>query len=129
MQLMPATAQHMAEVTGETFDLERLTADPQYNARLGTAYLEQMLRRYRGSYMLAAASYNAGPGRVDEWIRTFGDPRAPDADKIAWIEMIPFNETRNYVMRVLEGLHVYRTRLSGQAASLRLHADLQGASG
>lgn len=129
MQLMPATARHMAEVTGAEFDLERLTADPHYNARLGTAYLDQMLRRYRGSYVLTAAAYNAGPGRVDEWLRTFGDPRTPEVDAVAWIEMIPFTETRNYVMRVLEGLHVYRARLRGEAGALRLHADLHQVSG
>jgi soluble lytic murein transglycosylase len=116
----------MAEVTNTDFDLERLTEDPLYNAELGTAYLAQMLRRYRGSYILAAAAYNAGPGRADEWIRTFGDPREPEVDAVVWSETIPCTETRNHVMRVLEGLHVYRARLAGEAAALRIIADIDG---
>ncbi len=127
MQLMPATARQMAETTGAPFSLDRLTEDPIYNAELGTAYLAQMLRRYNGSYILASAAYNAGPGRVDEWLRVYGDPRLEDVDAVTWIEMIPFTETRNYVMRVLEGLHVYRARLGGEAAALRLHADIKSA--
>jgi soluble lytic murein transglycosylase len=125
-QLMPATAREIAGVLGTDFDLARLTADPTYTATLGTAYLARMLGRYRGSFILAAAAYNAGPGRADEWIRTFGDPRDGQVDAVAWIEMIPFTETRNYVMRVLEGLHVYRARLSGEAAALRIIADIDG---
>jgi soluble lytic murein transglycosylase len=126
MQLMPATAREIAGELGTDYDLARLTADPTYNATLGTAYLARMLGRYRGSFLLAAAAYNAGPGRADEWIRTFGDPRDGQVDAVAWIEMIPFTETRNYVMRVLEGLHVYRARLSGEAAALRIIADIDG---
>ena len=53
-----------------------------YNARLGTEYLARMLDRYDGSYVLATAAYNAGPGRVDEWIETFGDPRSPGVDAV-----------------------------------------------
>lgn len=124
MQLMPATAEHMASLAGTRFDLERLGRDPTYNARLGTEYLSRMLKRYRGSYILATASYNAGPGRVDEWLRTLGDPRGGAVDPVDWIESIPFSETRNYVMRVLEALHVYRLRLEGEAAPVQLTADL-----
>lgn len=116
MQLMPATARHMAEREGVAFDLPRLTEDPAYNARLGTAYLASLLRRYDGSLVLATAAYNAGPGRVDQWIGDLGDPRLPGADVVRWIETIPYTETRNYVMRVLEGLGVY-TVLLGDAAS------------
>jgi soluble lytic murein transglycosylase len=117
MQLMPATAQHMADAAGVAYDLPRLTADPLYNARLGTEYLAHLLDRYDGSYVLATAAYNAGPGRVDRWIGELGDPRAPDADPVGWIESIPYTETRNYVMRVLEGLEVYRARLGEGAPS------------
>lgn len=128
MQLMPATAAHMADVAGAPFDLVRLGRDPAYNARLGTEYLRQMLARYRGSYILATAAYNAGPGRVDAWLVQNGDPRlaaaAGGVDPVDWIEAIPFSETRNYVMRVMEALHVYRIRLDGTAHPVRLSADL-----
>ena len=124
MQLMPATARHIAEVAGLPYDAKRLVNDPLYNAGLGTAYLARMLSHFDGSYLLAAAAYNAGPGRVDAWVETLGDPRKPGADPVAWIEEIPFTETRNYVMRVLEALHVYRARLNGHAAPVRLVADI-----
>lgn len=110
MQLMPATAERTAERVGVAYDLGRLTSDPLYNARLGTSYLAQMLSYYDGSTVLATAAYNAGPGRVDKWVARFGDPRS-GADPVAWIESIPYEETRNYVMRVLEGVEVYRHRL------------------
>ncbi len=128
MQLMPATAREVSVKLGIGYDADRLTGDPMYNARLGTAYLRRMLDAYRGSYILAAASYNAGPGRVREWIGAFGDPRAPDADAVQWIETIPFEETRNYVMRVLESLHVYRARLDGETPPIRLASDIGAAS-
>lgn len=117
MQLMPATAKHVAEAAGVPYDVDRLTADPLYNARLGTAYLAGLLDRYSGSYILATAAYNAGPGRVDQWIGELGDPRLPGADWVSWIESIPYTETRNYVMRVLEGLEVYRARLGDAPAA------------
>lgn len=124
MQLMPATAEQMAGQAGIPFDAQKLVRDPLYNARLGTEYLARMVRQYAGSYVLATAAYNAGPGRVNAWIETYGDPRAPEVDMVTWIETIPFEETRNYVMRVLEGLHVYRARLKGQPVPIRLVADI-----
>ena len=124
MQLMPATAEHMAESAGVPFVPARLTVDPLYNARLGTEYLARMLARYDGSYVLATAAYNAGPGRVDQWLEQNGDPRDAGVDPVIWIESIPFTETRNYVMRVLESLHVYRARLKGEATPIQLVADI-----
>jgi soluble lytic murein transglycosylase len=120
MQLMPGTAQKVSGQLGLGYDLGRLTSDPSYNARLGTQYLADMLERYDGSVVLAAAAYNAGPGRADRWIADYGDPRAPGTDVIAWIENIPFRETRNYVMRVAESLHVYRARINGRAGPFGL---------
>jgi soluble lytic murein transglycosylase len=128
MQLMPATAQRMAEAAGVPYDYAKLTADPVYNARLGTEYLARMLDRYDGSFVLATAAYNAGPGRVDDWLEANGDPRTPETDAVAWIESIPFSETRNYVMRVLEGLHVYRSRLNGLPTPVQIAADLAAGS-
>ncbi len=124
MQLMPATAKHIAEVAGVPYDAARLGNDPLYNARLGTAYLAQLLDRYDGSYVLATAAYNAGPGRVNQWIATFGDPRERGVDPVGWIEEIPYTETRNYVMRVLEALHVYRARLKGEPVPVQIVADI-----
>ncbi|HET9068681.1 MAG TPA: lytic transglycosylase domain-containing protein, partial [Amaricoccus sp.] len=125
-QLMPATARGMADAVGIEYSTDRLT-EPLYNARLGTEYLARMLARYDGSYILATAAYNAGPGRVDQWLDTIGDPRTGAVDPVVWIESIPFTETRNYVMRVLESLHVYRARLLGRPEALRLVADIGAA--
>ena len=124
MQLMPATAQKVAGWIGEPYDQARLLSDWRYNVRLGETYLAHRTAQYGGSYVMAAAAYNAGAGRVDQWVAEFGDPRLPGVDVIDWIEMIPFEETRNYVQRVVEGLYVYRTRLSGQAGPMTIEQDL-----
>jgi soluble lytic murein transglycosylase len=75
--------------------------------------------------VLSVAAYNAGPARVWQWVQQFGDPREPSIDVIDWIEMIPFNETRNYVQRVLENLQVYRVRLGDTQLAFSLHDDLR----
>lgn len=111
MQLMPATAKEVAGKAGLAHDTKWLTSKPAHNVELGTRYLRQLLNRYNGNYAMALAAYNAGPGRVDRWIREIGDPRSPDVDLINWIEMIPIYETRNYVQRVLESVYVYRRTL------------------
>jgi soluble lytic murein transglycosylase len=108
MQLMPSTARLVARNTGEVYSAYWLTSDPDYNVRLGRAYLKSMLQRFDGAYVLALAAYNAGPHRVDRWLVTNGDPRTAAIDTVDWIEQIPFGETRNYVQRVLESLSVYR---------------------
>jgi soluble lytic murein transglycosylase len=108
MQLMPATAKHSAKRLGIPFNRNRLTEDPDYNIRLGQAYLNELLDQFDGSYILALAAYNAGPSRANQWIKLFGDPRDSRVDPINWIERIPFSETRNYVQRILESLVVYR---------------------
>jgi soluble lytic murein transglycosylase len=61
---------------------------------------------------------------VNEWIKTYGDPRDNHIDQVDWIEHIPYRETRNYVMRVIESLHVYRIRISGKVEPIRLTKDL-----
>ena len=124
MQLMPATARKVAGRIGESYSRDRLLDDWQYNARLGQSYLAEQIVTFGGSYVLAAAAYNAGPHRVDAWIGAHGDPRLPGTDMIDWIETIPFGETRNYVQRVIEGLYVYRARLSGTAGPMTIAADL-----
>lgn len=121
LQLLPATAREMANYVGLPFSEERLS-DPAYNAILGGAYLGTMLDRYRGNIALTLAAFNAGLTRADRWIDVYGDPRLADVDAIDWIERIPFDETRNYVQRVLENLQVYRARLG--STELRLAEDL-----
>ncbi len=111
MQLMPATARETAGKLGVSYSASRLTADPAYNALLGSTYLAAQLDRFGNSLVLAAAAYNAGGGNVSKWIAIFGDPRQGRVDPVDWIEMIPFNETRDYVKKVLGNYQVYRARL------------------
>jgi len=124
MQLMPRTAKRVAGWIGEEYSRSRLTEDWQYNARLGQTYLARRIGQFGGSYVLAAAAYNAGAHRVDTWIAAYGDPRLPGVDMIDWIETIPFSETRNYVQRVTEALYVYRSRLAGVAGPMSIVQDL-----
>lgn len=125
MQLMPATARGVARKLKIRYSRSKLTTDPAYNIRLGRSYLKEMLTRYSNSYILAVASYNAGPYNVKKWIRRNGDPRLAGIDPIDWIELIPFNETRNYVQRVLANLQVFRHRLQPGKVAVTLARDLQ----
>jgi soluble lytic murein transglycosylase len=110
MQLMPATARQQAQRLKLRFDLAKLTEDEAYNLRLGTFFLGNLVARYGGLYPLAAAAYNAGPGNLNKWLARYGDPRNGTVDLLDWMESIPFEETRNYVQRVLENLAIYRHR-------------------
>jgi soluble lytic murein transglycosylase len=111
MQLLPATAQSVARRLGVAHNTGMLTRDAAHNILLGSTYINERMARFSGAMPLAAAAYNAGAGRVDEWLLTIGDPRLPDGPDIRdWIELIPFNETRNYVQRVIENVVVYRAR-------------------
>ncbi|TXH38336.1 MAG: lytic transglycosylase domain-containing protein [Rhodospirillaceae bacterium] len=126
MQLMPATAKGMAKEIGVKKHADKmLTTDPQYNIKLGSAYLSKLINRFNGSYILAAAGYNAGPSRARDWTYTYGDPRETGTDVIDWIESIPFDETRNYVQRVMENLEIYRARLNKGVIKLTLEEDLR----
>lgn len=107
MQLMPGTAREQAGKIGLAYDPALVMGDASYNLRLGEGYIQRMLRTYGGSYPLAVAAYNAGPGNVNKWLRANGDPRIGEVDWIDWIERIPLSETRNYVQRVLENAVVY----------------------
>ena len=125
MQLMPGTARSVARRMGVRYTRHRLTADPAYNVALGSRYLGDLIERYDGSYLLAIAAYNAGPGNVKRWIAANGDPRRdPEVDIVDWIEMIPLRETRAYVQRVLEGVQVYRWRLGRRPTASSLERDL-----
>ncbi|ACK49819.1 Lytic transglycosylase catalytic [Methylocella silvestris BL2] len=115
MQMIAATARTTAQRAGVAFDEARLTADAAFNAQLGAAHLGDLLAASRGSYILTFAAYNAGGGRVKQWLDAYGDPRKPGVDPIDWVERIPFTETRNYVQRVLENATVYRARFAASA--------------
>jgi soluble lytic murein transglycosylase len=125
MQLMPGTASHIAKSRQLPYSADRLLTDGGYNLTLGRAYLEELLDRFSGSYVLSIAAYNAGPARVRQWVDNFGDPRTKSIDVIDWVESIPFTETRNYVQRVLENLQVYRIRLGDHALAFSLASDLR----
>ena len=112
MQVMPKTAREVAKRLGLRYSSERMLSDWHYNARIGIAYLEELSERYEGNPILIAAAYNAGPSRADRWIELLGDPRNPKVDLVNWVENIPFEETRNYVMRVAESLPNYAVRLN-----------------
>lgn len=118
MQLMPATAKETAKKLGVSYSSAKLTSDGAYNAQLGSSYLATQLGRYNGSLVLAAAAYNAGAGNADKWIAAFGDPRNSNVDPVVWVELIPFQETRKYVQRVLGNYMVYRSRLGGSEIKL-----------
>ena len=102
MQLLPSTAREEAGILGVQYLRADLTGRPKYNITLGDAHFARRMDLYRGAYPLAIASYNAGPGRVNQWLRLNGDPRKGEIDWVTWIEKIPANfETRYYVMRVI----------------------------
>tara|TARA_R110002020_G_scaffold83397_2_gene207446 strand:- start:363187 stop:365208 length:2022 start_codon:yes stop_codon:yes gene_type:complete len=125
MQFMPATAQREARMQGLPFRTSWLTDDPGYNMTLGGQHLDTLLSQFRGSYIMTAAAYNAGPSRPKQWIEDYGDPRTGQVDPIDWVEFIPFGETRNYVQRVLENTQVYRQRLAGTPVDIELSEDLE----
>jgi soluble lytic murein transglycosylase len=108
MQLMPPTATAVAKQLGILASVPTLTVDASHNIRLGTAYLQEVLTRFDNCLPLAAAAYNAGPHRVDQWLADNGDPRTGPIDMVDWIELIPVGETRNYVQRVTENVVMYR---------------------
>jgi peptidoglycan lytic transglycosylase len=128
MQLMPRTAQLVARRHGLRHT-DKLIDDPSHNVALGATHLGELLESYRGSYILTFAAYNAGPGRVRQWIDMFGDPRDPAVDPINFVESIPVTETRRYVQRVMQNVQVYRSRLKDAARSLRSDLERGRAAG
>jgi soluble lytic murein transglycosylase len=130
MQLMPGTAREQAGKLGMSYNPSSLN-EPNYNIMLGSSYFQRMLDYYGGSYPLAVAAYNAGPGNVNRWVAANGDPRLPGADMLRWIEQIPLFETRNYVQRVLENAVVYdamnpaRSRFRGATTPLSKYLGKQ----
>lgn len=127
MQVTPAAAQTLARRMGFTFSNDRLHNDPAYNLQLGSAEIANLLSDYDGNHVLAFVGYNAGRGRVRQWIERYGDPREANVDVVDWVERIPYAETRNYVQRVLENLQVYRSKFG--SPSLAIEADMRGRQG
>ena len=118
LQLLPGTAKQVARKHGIKYSKAKLTRDAGYNATLGAHYLGEHIDDFNGSYVLTFIAYNAGPGRAREWLKKYGDPRGKSIDEVVdWVERIPFTETRNYVMRVMENYQVYKVRL-GQKADI-----------
>ena len=124
MQVTPEAGRDTARRFHVKYDWHRMQTDPVYNMQMGAAELANGLHYYRGSFLLTFAGYNAGMGRVKQWIAAYGDPRDPHVDPIDWAERIPLAETRNYVQRVMENLQVYRARFHNNNRLL-IEADLK----
>ena len=119
MQLMKYTAKIVAKQAKLPYNLSRLTTDPEYNIKLGSHYLAGLILEYDGSYPFAIAAYNAGPKRVRYWKKLNKDPQKKQINYVDWIELIKFEETRNYVQRVLENYNVYRYILEQKPIPLK----------
>ncbi|WP_256807255.1 transglycosylase SLT domain-containing protein [Bradyrhizobium sp. Bra64] len=113
MQVTPEAGRDTAKRFGLTYDWDKMVSDPVYNTQMGAAELSALLSEYRGNQIMTFAGYNAGRGRVREWVQARGDPRDPKVDPVDWVERIPLSETRNYVQRVIENVLVYRARFEG----------------
>lgn len=111
MQLMMPTAVETARKNG--LSLKKGGLDPQENLRLGSLYMAELLERYSGSYVLALAAYNAGPVKVDDWVKCYGKPKAGNVRSVVqWIENLPFAETREYIQAVLAFRSLYEASLN-----------------
>jgi soluble lytic murein transglycosylase len=116
MQVTPEAGRDTAKRFGISYDWDRMVSDPVYNTQMGAAELSALLSEYKGNHIMTFAGYNAGRGRVRDWVKAYGDPRDPKVDAVDWVERIPFSETRNYVQRVIENLAVYRVRFDNDTA-------------
>ncbi|HWK95851.1 MAG TPA: lytic transglycosylase domain-containing protein [Pseudolabrys sp.] len=124
MQVTPVAAQDTSKRFKYVYNAPRLLSDPVYNMQMGAAELAMLLSTYDGSYIMTFAGYNAGRGRVRQWVAAYGDPRDPNVDPVDWCERIPIAETRNYVQRIMENLQVYRARFGG-GNKLVIEADIR----
>ena len=118
MQVTPEAGRDTAKRFGVAYDWERLVSDPIYNMQMGAAEISALFKEYAGSYILTFAGYNAGRGRVRQWVAQYGNPRDPKVDAVDWVERIPLAETRNYVQRVIENLEVYSVRFGSSIATV-----------
>jgi len=118
MQVTPEAGRDTAKRFGVAYDWNRLVSDPVYNTQMGAAEISALFKEYTGSYVMTFAGYNAGRGRVRQWVAQHGDPRDPNVDAVDWVERIPLAETRNYVQRVMENLQVYSVRMGASFATI-----------
>ncbi|MGY4312728.1 lytic transglycosylase domain-containing protein [Bradyrhizobium sp. JR3.5] len=118
MQVTPEAGRDTAKRFGVSYDWSRMVSDPVYNAQMGAAELSALLAEYRGCHIMTFAGYNAGRGRVRDWIKAYGDPRDPKVDPVDWVERIPISETRNYVQRVMENFAVYQARFEDTGTAM-----------
>jgi soluble lytic murein transglycosylase len=124
MQVTPAAGKYIARKFNAKYNEKKLLSDPVYNVQFGSAELGDLMADFRGSYVLTFVGYNAGRGRIRDWVARYGDPRDPKVDPVDWVERIPFSETRNYVQRVMENMQVYRIRFGG-GDKLMIEADIR----
>jgi soluble lytic murein transglycosylase len=118
-QLMPATARQVAESLEVPFSGEATLLQPDQNIRLGAAYLGQLLKQFGGNTAYAVAAYNAGPRAVERW-----RSQLPEAELDEWVEHITFDETRDYVKKVLGSYSAYKLLYANEPAVLRgFHVD------
>jgi soluble lytic murein transglycosylase len=123
MQVMPATARWTAKKIGLTdFQAHQIT-DRDTNIAIGTGYLKLVLDNFGGSMPMAAAAYNAGPNRPRTWR---GQAGAPVLEAAIWAENVPFNETRDYVKKVLANTTNYAALITGQPQSLKARLGTVG---
>ncbi|WP_096945279.1 transglycosylase SLT domain-containing protein [Escherichia coli] len=99
-QVTEDTGPEAARLAGVPWDRDKWLNDPRYNARLGQAYFGAQMKKYDNNQVLAVAAYNAGPGKVDGWIKQIGDPRTGEVSNAQFAAAIPYDETRNYVAKV-----------------------------
>ena len=128
MQLTLGAARRNAKLAGLPYRPNSLTTDVPYNMQLGMTEVSSYMSNWNNSLIVSAAAYNAGETNARRWIAAFGDPRSPSVDPVDWIEEITFSETRNYVMRIVENLQVYRNRIAGRDTPLRILTDLYAPS-
>src|SRR5262249_60188477 len=127
-QVPPEAGRDTAKRFGVEYDWDRMVSDPVYNTQMGAAELSALLQEYKGSFLMTFAGYNAGRGRVRDWVKAYGDPRDPNVDPVDWAERIPFSETRNYVQRVMENLLVYQHRFESGSSEVAKSEKLPAAA-
>src|SRR5262249_45668637 len=118
MQVTPEAGRDTAKRFGVVYDWTRLVSDPVYNTQMGVAEISALFKEYTGSFVMTFAGYNAGRGRVRQWVADHGDPRDRKVDAVDWVERIPLAETRNYVQRVMENLQVYNARFGTKIVTI-----------